>query len=679
MSLKVLRPKAFSALNPLPLSRLRSRERTWMRPLITTFPSRQLWLGSASLLLLLSATLSSAGSAQPDPASSDQPAPPLASGDTIVLKGPDVYLLEHVDLGRQKGVIRRSIPGRDRLFYKVESNPNNDDLRLMSSLSDLSAMPTEGKSLTVVAAVDQALHFRIFDDDGNMVVDTDEKRLPDQERHFADLKKKLEGLWPPHNLDRRERIRVIGAVKSIFGDATKVADKIRVVSTDDDRHGKLAPDQAIRAAEADTYFTQQIAREPRNANAYWMRARLRLERNDRERARADIDRAIEIEPTRAGLYVTRSMISIRERQFDQVLADCNRAIELDSAESWAYVIRANAWLAKRDYAHALADLNSVARIDSANPLDWSVRFRYWLHVKDRDYADLDKNEGVQLDPNEAITHLWRGDVWCADQDATRAITEYTEAIRLEPANAFAYTRRAAAWTRKHDRENEAADLTTAIQLDPNNATYRVARGASYSARGRHKLAMADYDDALRLDPNNSSIWLARGNERRNHLKLDEAIADYARAIELDPRYAAAYAARGNVWKQREAYGKAIAEFSYLTQLEPENALGHQSLARILATCHDAHYRNGNWALAEAKRACELTNWRDPDCLDTFAAACAEIGDFGSAVKWQTQAIKLVRENVYSLLQTKAVSTGESRGVGFDDRLAFYKSKKPARE
>jgi len=31
------------------------------------------------------------------------------------------------------------------------------------------------------------------------------------------------------------------------------------------------------------------------------------------------------------------------------------------------------------------------------------------------------------------------------------------------------------------------------------------------------------------------------------------------------------------------------------------------------------------------------------------------------------------------LQKKANSTGGQRGVGFDDRLAFYKSKKPTRE
>ena len=87
----------------------------------------------------------------------------------------------------------------------------------------------------------------------------------------------------------------------------------------------------------------------------------------------------------------------------------------------------------------------------------------------------------------------------------------------------------------------------------------------------------------------------------------------------------------------------------------------------------------NSALDEATRACELTHWVDPDALDTLATASAETGDFPSAVRWQTLAIKLVRQRFPSALQKKAVSSAGGRGVGFEDRLAFYKSKKPIRE
>ena len=631
------------------------------------------------LLILICASPGSAGtSREPGQAPADQPPPaPFKGGETVVLTGPDVCLVERSVLKHKKDVPERLIPGRDRLFYKVELIPNAD-LRLMPSLNDVGAIPTGEKSLIIVAVVNHAFHFRIFDADGKMVVDTDEKALTDHATQVADLRKQLESLWPPHELTRREKLRVIGSVRSAIGHSPDAPQRIRIVSIDDDRQGRVPPEQVVRAQDAVDYFTQRIADEPRDAGAHWMRARLWLEQKDRKRATVDMDRAIEIEPKRAGLYVTRGMISIQDGQLDRALADCNTAIELDDAESWAYVIRANVWLAKGDYPRAFADLNEVIRIDRGNPLDWSARFRYWLHVNDHDYAGKDNNEGVRLDPNSAITHLWRGDVLGADHDASRAIAEYTEAIRLEPASAFAYSRRASAWTMKHDRNSETADLTMAIQLEPRKALYRVARAESHSAQGRHKLALVDYNDALRLEPDNPSIWLGRGNEWSRDLKLDEAIADYSRAIQLEPRYARAFVARGNVWKQRRDFDKAIEEFSYLIRLEPQNALAHQTLARILATCDDAHYRNGKWAIGEAKQACELTNWRDPDCVDTFAAACAELGDYQSAVKWQRHAIALLAQDAPSLLQ-RSMNFGGRKGVQFEDRLVFYKSKKPTRE
>jgi hypothetical protein len=89
------------------------------------------------------------------------------------------------------------------------------DLRLMSSLNDESAIPTEGKNLIIVAEVNNVLHFRIFDGDGKVVVDTDEKRLTEQAPQIKDLRKQLESLWPLHDLAQSDKDRVTTAVTSI--------------------------------------------------------------------------------------------------------------------------------------------------------------------------------------------------------------------------------------------------------------------------------------------------------------------------------------------------------------------------------------------------------------------------------------------------------------------------------
>ena len=91
------------------------------------------------------------------------------------------------------------------------------DLRLMSSLNDVRGIPTKGKDLIIVAEVNNVLHFRIFDGDGKVVVDTDEQRLTEQARQIKDLRKQLESLWPPHKLTGSDKGRVVTAVTSIVG------------------------------------------------------------------------------------------------------------------------------------------------------------------------------------------------------------------------------------------------------------------------------------------------------------------------------------------------------------------------------------------------------------------------------------------------------------------------------
>ena len=122
-------------------------------------------------------------------------------------------------------VQHRLHPGLDGLVVLIDTSSSGVvamaaagfDLRLMSSLNDVSGIPTEGKNLIIVAAVNNVLHFRIFDGDGKVVVDTDEKRLTEQARQIEDLRKQLESLWPPHELTRSDKGRVITAVTSIVG------------------------------------------------------------------------------------------------------------------------------------------------------------------------------------------------------------------------------------------------------------------------------------------------------------------------------------------------------------------------------------------------------------------------------------------------------------------------------
>jgi len=92
------------------------------------------------------------------------------------------------------------------------------------------------------------------------------------------------------------------------------------------------------------------------------------------------------------------------------------------------------------------------------------------------------------------------------------------------------------------------------------------------------------------------------------------------------------------------------------------------LAWFQATFPVAQLRNGTNAIKYATKACELTDWKNFNYVDTLAACYAEVGDFDSAVKWQKEAIKLLSEE----------QPPEWR-AGLETRLNLYQSGKPYRE
>ncbi len=89
-------------------------------------------------------------------------------------------------------------------------------------------------------------------------------------------------------------------------------------------------------------------------------------------------------------------------------------------------------------------------------------------------------------------------------------------------------------------------------------------------------------------------------------------------------------------------------------------------AWMLATTPEDSLRNGDQAVKDAIRACEVCEYRLPYCLDTLAAAYAEQGDFGKAVEYSEKACSMVGDLNSATQHMK-------------QRLELFRQKKPYRE
>ena len=288
---------------------------------------------------------------------------------------------------------------------------------------------------------------------------------------------------------------------------------------------------------------------------------------------------------------------------------------------------------------------------------WQLKAEY-----DKAIADYDK--AIEIDPKYVEAYNDRGWVWHLKTEYDKAIADYDRAIEIDPENVDAYSDRGWVWQLKAEYDKAIADYDRAIEIDPTSTDAYSDRGLVWQLKAEYGRAIADYNRATEIDTENVDAYGNRGWVWHLMGESDKAIADLDEAIRLDPEDCHLYHCRGIAWVAERQYKKAVADFNEAIRLDPKDCRSYASRAWLRATCPKRKFRDGQAAIADATRACELTEWNSYEHLDTLAAAYAEAGDFDKAVQWQIKAIK---------------EAPREEKPNLRDRLAQYQQGQPYRD
>lgn len=204
------------------------------------------------------------------------------------------------------------------------------------------------------------------------------------------------------------------------------------------------------------------------------------------------------------------------------------------------------------------------------------------------------------------------------------------------------------------------------------------QSAALLSRHMDNAALDRLQQALRLEPRSARAHAAMGQYEINHKQLQEGIRELETAQRLSPdsaevalQLSVAYQMAGDparaeqMLKRAQAvmppgpdsmealaelstnlklYAQAIQFYQQVIKSQPKASIAENNLAWIYATCEDPKFRDPAGALQHAKRAVQLTDWRQPDFVDTLAEALFANGRFAEAVQTEALALKLDPKN-----------------------------------
>jgi tetratricopeptide (TPR) repeat protein len=218
-------------------------------------------------------------------------------------------------------------------------------------------------------------------------------------------------------------------------------------------------------------------------------------------------------------------------------------------------------------------------------------------------------------------------------------------------------------------EEAIAHLSETIRLDSTNAQAYYFRGLAHGLKVQDKKEeLSDFNEAIRLNPNYAEAYRQRGWSHLMHSQTDKSLKDLSEALRIEAKDDKALWMRAYVYYEVKEYAKAKMDCEEAIRLNPKNPSAHSVLARILACCPEDKMRDGEIAVKNATKACELMSWKYPAYIDLLALAYAEAGQFEDAVKWEKKALEIAGEGLVAETEKKR----------FKGHLRSFEQRKPVR-
>ncbi len=212
-----------------------------------------------------------------------------------------------------------------------------------------------------------------------------------------------------------------------------------------------------------------------------------------------------------------------------------------------------------------------------------------------------------------------------------------------------------------------------LAFEPDNSHTMAAIGRCYLKLQRYDLALDWLGRATRVDGDSVETWMSIGIAHMRQGRLEDGLRAFEHASRLPESrlYFRLWSNLGLAFLVNGQPEAALEAWRVALDVNPNDHSTLRDVAWLVSTNETLGSREDLRKLAMqcAQQACELTDYKRSDCLDSLAATHANIGDYQVASSLSKQAIELAAKNNEPKEKIEALQA----------RRSLFESKKPFRE
>jgi len=258
--------------------------------------------------------------------------------------------------------------------------------------------------------------------------------------------------------------------------------------------------------------------------------------------------------------------------------------------------------------------------------------------------------------------------YARNKDYQNAVSFWSDNIKKQPNSSRAYNCLGIAYMKQGNLDKATTQYKLAIRINANYADAWNNLGTVSAQQGKWTQAETQYKNTIRIDPNSVNAHFNLGNVFLKQGNLKQAADHFEQVTRINPGDIETHINLAHRFMQQENLPKALAHFEKAIELNPNNLKVTNSLAWLLATHPKDNVRNGARAVELAKHACNITDYKVPELLDTLATAYAEENRFAEAVETAAKALALAKSQKRPPAKIQQIRL----------RLEQYKAQKPFR-